>query len=109
MKAAAEIPQETVRAAIAKWPARLKACVEAEGSHFELHYYKSNLKNIVNKFLALKWMSCFIFLLGHNILGQNLRQGCVCMSVCMYVCMSVCVYVCMYVCVYEFILVNSTF
>ena len=29
MKAAAEIPLETVRAAIAEWPERLKACVEA--------------------------------------------------------------------------------
>jgi hypothetical protein len=40
VKAAAEIPLETVRAAIAEWPARLKACVEAEGGHFEWHYYK---------------------------------------------------------------------
>jgi len=23
-----------------KWPERLKACVEAEGGHFEWHYYK---------------------------------------------------------------------
>jgi len=29
MKAVAEIPQETVRAAIAEWPERLKACVKA--------------------------------------------------------------------------------
>jgi hypothetical protein len=35
MKAAAEIPLETVRAAIAEWPERLKACVEAEDGHFE--------------------------------------------------------------------------
>jgi len=35
-----EIPPETVRAAIAKWPERLKACVEAQGGHFEWHYYK---------------------------------------------------------------------
>jgi len=40
MKAAAEIPLETVRAAIAEWPEHLKACVEAKGGHFELHYYK---------------------------------------------------------------------
>jgi hypothetical protein len=40
MKAAAEIPLETVRAAIAEWPECLKACVEAQGSHFEWHYYK---------------------------------------------------------------------
>jgi hypothetical protein len=40
VKAAAEIPLETVSAAIAKWPERLKACVEAEGGHFEWHYYK---------------------------------------------------------------------
>jgi hypothetical protein len=32
---AAEIPLETVRAAMAEWPERLKACVEAEGGHFE--------------------------------------------------------------------------
>jgi inhibitor of nuclear factor kappa-B kinase subunit alpha len=35
LKAAAEIPLETVRAAIAEWPERLKACVGAEGGHFE--------------------------------------------------------------------------
>ena len=40
VKAAAEILLETVRAAIAVWPERLKACVEAEGGHFEWHYYK---------------------------------------------------------------------
>ena len=38
MKAAAEIALETVRAAIAEWPELLKACVEAEGGHFERHY-----------------------------------------------------------------------
>jgi hypothetical protein len=40
VKEAAEIPLETVRAAIAEWPERLKACVEAEGGHFEWHYYE---------------------------------------------------------------------
>jgi len=40
VKAAAEIPLETVRAAIAEWPERLKVCVEAQGGHFEWHYYK---------------------------------------------------------------------
>jgi hypothetical protein len=40
VKAAAEIPLETVRAAIAEWPERLKACVEAESGHFEWHYYR---------------------------------------------------------------------
>ena len=35
VKAAAEIPLETVRAAKAEWPERLKACVEADGGHFE--------------------------------------------------------------------------
>jgi hypothetical protein len=39
VKAAAEIPLETVHAAIAEWPERLKACVEAEGGHFEWWYY----------------------------------------------------------------------
>jgi len=40
VKAAAEIPLQTMRAAIAEWPERLKACVEEEGGHFEWHYYK---------------------------------------------------------------------
>jgi hypothetical protein len=40
MNAAAEIPLEMVRAAIAEWPEHLKACVEAQGGHFEWHYYK---------------------------------------------------------------------
>ena len=33
-------PSGAVRAAIAEWPDGLKACVEAEGGHFEWHYYK---------------------------------------------------------------------
>ena len=40
VKGAAEIPLEMVRAAIAEWPERLKACIGADGGHFELHYYK---------------------------------------------------------------------
>jgi hypothetical protein len=40
VKAAAEIPLQTVRAEIAVWPEGLTACVEAEGGHFEGHYYK---------------------------------------------------------------------
>jgi hypothetical protein len=39
-KEAAEIPLETVSVAIADWPERLKASVEAEGGHFEWYYYK---------------------------------------------------------------------
>jgi len=48
LKAAGEIPLETVRTAIAEWPERLKACVDAEGGHFEWHYYKYKLKIIAN-------------------------------------------------------------
>jgi len=40
VKVAAEIPLETVCAAIAEWPERLKACAEAQCGHFEWHYYK---------------------------------------------------------------------
>jgi len=36
----AKAAAERVRAAIAEWPERLKACAEAEGGHFEWHYYK---------------------------------------------------------------------
>jgi hypothetical protein len=35
VKAAAEIPLETVCATTAEWPERFKACVQAEGGHFE--------------------------------------------------------------------------
>jgi hypothetical protein len=35
VKAAVEIPLETVRALIAEWLERLKACVGAQGGHFE--------------------------------------------------------------------------
>jgi len=35
VKAEAETPLETVRTAIAEWPEHLKACVGAEGVHFE--------------------------------------------------------------------------
>jgi hypothetical protein len=38
VKAAVEIPLETLRASIAEWPERLKACVESDGGHFEWHY-----------------------------------------------------------------------
>jgi hypothetical protein len=54
VKAATENPLETVRAAIAEWPERLKACVEAEGGHFEWHYYKQKLKTIANKLFCSK-------------------------------------------------------
>ena len=37
VKAATEIPLETVRAAIAEWPESLKACAEAEGGHVLRH------------------------------------------------------------------------
>jgi hypothetical protein len=40
VKAAAEIPLDTLHAEMAEWPESLKACVEAEGGHFEWHYYK---------------------------------------------------------------------
>jgi len=35
VKAAAEIPLETERAATAQWPEHLKACVKAQDGHFE--------------------------------------------------------------------------
>jgi len=35
LKAVAEMPLETVGAAIAEWLEHLKACVEAEGGHFK--------------------------------------------------------------------------
>jgi len=38
VKAAAEMSLETVRAAVAEWPERLKACVGVEDDHFEWHY-----------------------------------------------------------------------
>jgi inhibitor of nuclear factor kappa-B kinase subunit alpha len=38
VKAVSEIPLETVRAVIAEWLECLRACVEAEDGHFELHY-----------------------------------------------------------------------
>ena len=40
VKAAAEIPLKMVHATIAEWPEGLKACVGAQGSHFEWQYYK---------------------------------------------------------------------
>jgi len=40
VKAAAEIPLETERAATPGLPEGLKACVEAQGGHFEQYYYK---------------------------------------------------------------------
>jgi hypothetical protein len=40
VKAAAEISLEMVHATVAEWLEHLKACVKAEGGHFEWHYYK---------------------------------------------------------------------
>jgi len=40
VEASSETPLETLRVAITEWPERLKACVEAEGGHFEWYYYK---------------------------------------------------------------------
>jgi hypothetical protein len=54
VKASADIPLETVRAAIAEWLEGLKACVGAEGGHFGRHDYKQKLKTIVNKLFGLK-------------------------------------------------------
>ena len=54
VKAAAEIPLETERAATAEWPERLKACVEAHGGHFEWHYCKWKPRTIANNYLARK-------------------------------------------------------
>jgi inhibitor of nuclear factor kappa-B kinase subunit alpha len=61
VKAAAEIPLETVHAAIAEWLEHLKACIGAEGGHFEGHYYKYKLKTIVNKLFGSK-SGCFVSL-----------------------------------------------
>jgi len=54
VKAVAEIPLETVRAMTAEWPECRKACIEAEGGHFEWHVYKQKCKTIANKLFALK-------------------------------------------------------
>jgi len=59
VKAPAEIPLETVHAVTAEWLEHLKACVEAEGGHFEWHYYKWKLKTITNKLFGLKSV-CFV-------------------------------------------------
>jgi hypothetical protein len=59
VKAEAEIPLVTVHMATAEWPERIKACVEAEGGHFEWSYYKRKLKIIANKLFASK-SGCFV-------------------------------------------------
>jgi hypothetical protein len=48
-----------VGAAIAEWPEHRKACIEAEGSHFEWHYYKWKPKTISIKFFSSK-SGCFV-------------------------------------------------
>jgi hypothetical protein len=75
VKATAEIRLETVRVAIAEWPEGLKACVEAEGGHFEWHIINKNLKLLLINYWLEKWMFCFIFLLDHNIIGTELMAG----------------------------------
>ena len=54
LKAAAEIPLEMERVVTAEWPEHLKACVKAQGGHFEWHYYKWNLKLLQINYLARK-------------------------------------------------------
>jgi len=52
-------------------PSPAKSCYK--NGHFVWHYYKLNLKTIANKlFGSKKWIFCFIFLLGHNILVTEL-------------------------------------
>jgi hypothetical protein len=53
-KVAAEIPLETVRAAIVEWPEGLKACVEAESGHFKWRIINKNLKLLAINYLARK-------------------------------------------------------
>ena len=54
-----QIPLEE-RVAIVEWLEHLKACIEANGGHFEWHYYKWKPKTIANKLLGLK-SGCFNF------------------------------------------------
>ena len=54
LKAAAEIPLEMECEATAEWPEHLKACIKAEGGHFEWHCYKLNLKLLQINYLARK-------------------------------------------------------
>jgi len=61
VKAAAEILLETVRAAIAVWPERLKACVEAEGGHFSGIIINKHLKLLLIDYLSLKVDVLFYF------------------------------------------------
>jgi len=60
-KVAAEIPLETVCAVIAQWPEGLKACVEAEGGHFEWQIINKNLKLLVIHYLPRKLDVLFRF------------------------------------------------
>jgi len=53
VKAAADIPMETVRAAI-EWPERLKACFEAEGTVLSDIIISKNLKLLLINYLARK-------------------------------------------------------
>jgi hypothetical protein len=43
-----------VRATIPEWTESLKACVGAEGGHFEWYYCKWKLKPIANKYFGSK-------------------------------------------------------
>jgi len=54
VKAGVEIALEIVCASTAEWPKHLKACVEAEGGHFEWHYHIQKLKTTANKLFGLK-------------------------------------------------------
>jgi hypothetical protein len=54
VKAAAESPLETERATTAEWPEHLKACIKAQGGHFEWHYYKWKRKTIAKKLCGSK-------------------------------------------------------
>jgi len=54
VKAAAEIPRETMHTTIPKWPERLKACVEAEGGHLSGIIINKNLKLLLINYMARK-------------------------------------------------------
>ena len=61
VKAAAEIPKEAAHAAIAEWPERPKACVEAEGGHLSDIIINKDLKLLLINYLVRKVDALFHF------------------------------------------------
>ncbi|KAF0721301.1 Uncharacterized protein FWK35_00023996, partial [Aphis craccivora] len=73
VKAAAEIPLETIRTCIEQWPERLRRCIEKEGEHFEKRA-TINPQNVDQQ--CFKWAVLAKHVTGTTVyrIGENYKK-----------------------------------